>query len=232
VGGAGRASRHAVIRAVFFDLDGTLYDRDRAIQNALEEQFDAFRESLNGLSRSTFVDRLLELDGHGHTNQGRIYEEAALEWNLDDTIARELGRDYRSRYHRHCRLADDTLSTFQALRQSGRILGLITNGPVVWQEKTLNGLGLDGRFDVVLISEREGVRKPHRAIFARALELSGVRSDEAVFVGDHPDADVAGGRAAGLISIWKRVPYWEMTIEGVPIVDSLHEIVPIVLGGI
>jgi hypothetical protein len=28
------------------------------------------------------------------------------------------------------------------------------------------------------------------------------------------------------------VPYWEMTIEGVPIVDSLHEIVPIVLGGI
>jgi FMN phosphatase YigB (HAD superfamily) len=35
-----------MIRAVFFDLDGTLYDRDAAILRMADEQFEAFREEL------------------------------------------------------------------------------------------------------------------------------------------------------------------------------------------
>jgi putative hydrolase of the HAD superfamily len=217
-----------MVRAVFFDLDGTLYDRDLAIRSTLVEQFSHFRDSLNGISRSAFVDRLLELDAHGHANQGRIYDQAAREWQLDVHFAKELGRHFRSHYHRHCRLAGDALSTLQALRQGGKILGVITNGPVQLQEKTLSCLGLDRCFDLVVISEREGVRKPDPAIFARALERSGVRSGEAVYVGDHPEVDVAGACTAGLIAIWKRVPYWEMTIEGVPVVERLSEVLPIV----
>jgi putative hydrolase of the HAD superfamily len=217
----------AVVRAVFFDLDGTLYDRDRSMRLVLDEQFETFRDSLNGISRSTFVDRLLELDAHGHANQGHIYEQAALEWQLDAHLAGEMGRHFRGHYHRHCQLADDAWPTIKALRHAGKILGVITNGPVELQEKTLSCLGLDNAFDAVLISEREGVRKPHPTIFTRALDRIGVRPVEAAYVGDHPEVDVAGSRAAGLLSIWKRVPYWEMRIEGVPVVDCLEEILPI-----
>ena len=81
-------------------------------------------------------------------------------------------------------------------------------------------------FDVVLISEAEGVRKPDRAIFARALERCGVAPADAIFVGDHPEVDVAGARAAGMVPVWKRVPYWKMAFEDVLIVDTLSEILP------
>ena len=55
-----------------------------------------------------------------------------------------------------------------------------------------------------LISDAEGVSKPKRQIFDRALERLNVTPAHAVFVGDHPEVDVAGVRAAGMRAIWHR----------------------------
>jgi len=92
-------------------------------------------------------------------------------------------------------------------------------------------LGLEPFLDAVLISEAEGVRKPDPTIFKMAAERCGVNPWESAFVGDHPDVDVMGAGAAGLISIWKRVPYWQLGIENVQAVGNLSEILPICLAG-
>jgi FMN phosphatase YigB (HAD superfamily) len=65
--------------------------------------------------------------------------------------------------------------------------------------------------------------------FTLARERCEVDASEAVFVGDHPQADVAGARAAGLIAVWKRVPYWQMPFQDVLVVDHLSEILPLCL---
>ena len=62
--------------------------------------------------------------------------------------------------------------------------------------------------DVVLISEREGVRKPDREIFARALRRLELQADESWYVGDHPDVDIRGAADAGLAAVWRLTPYW------------------------
>jgi HAD superfamily hydrolase (TIGR01450 family) len=46
------------------------------------------------------------------------------------------------------------------------------------------------------------VGKPHRPIFEIALERMGCRPDEAAMVGDSLETDVAGGRGAGMFTIW------------------------------
>ena len=97
------------------------------------------------------------------------------------------------------------------------------------QSAKLNALGLSAFFDVVLISEAEGLKKPDRRLFQRALDQCGVDASETVFVGDHPEVDVAGARAAGLVAVWKRVPYWEMTVDDVLTVDRLTELLPVCL---
>jgi putative hydrolase of the HAD superfamily len=71
------------------------------------------------------------------------------------------------------------------------------------QQAKLSALALASAFDAVLISEAEGLSKPDPAIFHRALERLGVAPGHAVFVGDHPDFDVAGARAAGLRAVWR-----------------------------
>jgi len=46
------------------------------------------------------------------------------------------------------------------------------------------------------------VGKPHRPIFEMALERLGCRPPEAAMVGDSLATDVAGGRAAGMFTVW------------------------------
>ncbi len=127
------------------------------------------------------------------------------------------------------RLPDDTRTTLQTLQEHGKKLGLITNGSVARQRQKLEFLGISSVFDTVLISESEGVRKPELEIFHRALERCGVEPGEALFVGDHPEVDVAGARRAGLVAVWKFVPYWTLTTDKVPTVHRLNEILPICL---
>lgn len=55
--------------------------------------------------------------------------------------------------------------------------------------------------DGVVTSAEVGAAKPDARIFRRALELAGVDADQAVHVGDSPDNDVTGARAAGLRAV-------------------------------
>jgi putative hydrolase of the HAD superfamily len=146
---------------------------------------------------------------------------------VDAGLAGELEADFWDCYCRHCLRPDDTVATLEALRAGGKKLAVVTNGPVEWQSRKLSTLGLAGYFDEVLISEAEGISKPDPRIFARALERCGVAPHEAMFVGDHPELDIAGARAAGMRTAWKRVPYWPMTFDDVLVVDRLSEIVPL-----
>ena len=58
--------------------------------------------------------------------------------------------------------------------------------------------GVADRFDVVVTSSEHGIRKPSPAIFRHALELSGGRPEQSLFVGDSYDADYCGARGAGM----------------------------------
>jgi putative hydrolase of the HAD superfamily len=65
----------------------------------------------------------------------------------------------------------------------------------------LDRTGLSALVDGIVISAEVGVAKPDPAIFQRALAVAGARADEALHVGDTPEADVAGALAAGLRAV-------------------------------
>ena len=67
-------------RAVFFDLDGTLFDRDLAVRSLSETQYVAFERKLTDVSRELFVSRLLELDAHGAGDKEMVYRRLILEF--------------------------------------------------------------------------------------------------------------------------------------------------------
>lgn len=95
------------------------------------------------------------------------------------------------------RLFPDAFPTLKALEKKGYILGIISN----WDSRLHRiciGLGLTRYVDFVLASAVEGVGKPQRAIFKRALTLAGVSAGEALHVGDSQKDDLRGARGAGL----------------------------------
>ena len=130
-------------------------------------------------------------------------------------------------YPNHCHPPEDCFSTLGALREDGIKLGIITNGPVSWQMRKIEKTGVASFFNAILISDAEGIQKPDPRIFQRAMERCGVASQESMFVGDHPEADIAGARNAGLLPVWKRKDYWEVP-DDVRRIDELSEILPLV----
>jgi putative hydrolase of the HAD superfamily len=64
--------------------------------------------------------------------------------------------------------------------------------------RVLERCGLDGLLDGTVTSAATGSRKPDAGIFRAALELARSKPDEALHVGDTPEEDVAGARAAGI----------------------------------
>ncbi len=211
-------------RAVLFDLDGTLYDRDAVVAAVTREQVDVFGDRFGAVDRDGLVSRLLVLDDHGYARRADVYRALLSGMDVDARLAADLEAHFWDCYCRRCVCPDDTVLTLQALRAAGRRLAVVTNGPIDWQTRKLRALGLPGYFDEVVISEREGVAKPDPRIFQRTLERLDVAAGDALFVGDHPDIDVAGARDAGLAAVWKRVPYWTMVRADVRVVDRLSEI--------
>ena len=61
--------------------------------------------------------------------------------------------------------------------------------------------GFRHHFDVVLSSEAAGSCKPEPEMFVRALAALGVEPDDAVFVGDMPDLDIAGAKRVGMRTV-------------------------------
>jgi len=220
-----------MIKAVLFDLDGTLYDRDALAEILFEQQYRTFAAELRGVSRERFLRDVHEMDEHGHGEKEQGYVRLVREWQLDETLAPRLFDHFFATYASLCVPSDDSASTLRALRERGLKLGVITNGPSALQRRKLAALALDRSFDTILVSGEEGVRKPDAEIFRRALARLEVEAHEAMFVGDHPVADVEGSHRAGLLAVWMFVPYWPPPdVPDPPVIDSLHEILPIVDG--
>lgn len=83
------------------------------------------------------------------------------------------------------------------LRGLGLRLGVVSNSDGTLRE-TLERVGLDRDFEVIVDSGLVGLEKPDPRIFAPALEALGSAPASSLYVGDLYAVDVVGARAAGL----------------------------------
>ena len=214
------------INAVLFDLDDTLYDREELVRRVVTDQYEVFSEDLRTVPKDEFVARVIQLDDHGYADKRALYTTVVTAWGVPPDLIERLAQNFWTSYDEKCCLPDDTRITLQTLRLNGMKLGVITNGGAERQRRKLDSLGISSWFDVIVISEAEGVRKPDVEIFHRALNRCGIPPSETIFVGDHPETDIGGALRAGLHAVWKVTPYWTC-VHDVPFIRQLSEILPL-----
>lgn len=76
-------------------------------------------------------------------------------------------------------------------------LSVISNANGTVREK-LRRVGLLGFFETVIDSGEEGIEKPDPRIFHAAVQRTGAKMEQSLYIGDMYHIDVAGARAAGM----------------------------------
>lgn len=216
-----------MIKAVIFDLDGTLLDRDRSLAAFVEAQYERLAETMQHIPKDLFIERFIALDAKGYVWKDRVYQQLIEEFRITGVDWQTLLEDYVMNFKYHCVPFADLARMLEDLSSQSLRLGMITNGRGQFQLNNIQALGIEEHFDEILISEWEGMAKPDPAIFHKALTSLGVLPEEAVYVGDHPKNDIQAAKAAGLKAIWKKDEHWScLGANGE--VDGLNEVVGVI----
>ncbi|MBT2659608.1 HAD family hydrolase [Bacillus sp. ISL-45] len=218
------------MEAVFFDFDGTLLDREASLVKFIEEQYERFKPELNKVDKQLYIKRFIELDARGYVWKDKVYSKLLIEMNIAGVTWQELLEDYITNFKHYCTGFQNLHDVLGELKQMGLKMGMISNGKTHFQMANIKALGIEGYFDTILISEAEGLRKPDSRIFQKGLDVLAVSASRSIFVGDHPENDVAASKRVGMMGIWKRDDYW-YSAEADYTIEDLSELLKIVPKG-
>ncbi|SDL93944.1 HAD family hydrolase [Sediminibacillus halophilus] len=193
-----------MIQAVLFDLDGTMLDRERSIRLFIQGQYDRMEDYLRHADKEEFIEAFMKLDAGGYVWKDKVYQQLVNEFSIKSVSWQELLDDYISQFRHSCIPFPNLVSVLETLKNKRLKLGVITNGRYPFQLDTIKALGVERFFDLLLISEKEGIRKPDPAIFHRASKQLNVPLEKCLFVGDHPKKDIAAAGNTGMVTVWKK----------------------------
>lgn len=211
-----------MIKAVLFDLDGTLLDRDQSLQLFVNDQYERLNAFLSHIPKEKYVSRFIQLDKRGYVWKDKVYQQLIDEFNITALPWEVLLQDYLNEFKHHCVGFPHIHKILEELKENGFTLGLITNGYGQFQMDNINALQIKKYFDVILVSEWEGIKKPDPQIFINALHKLDVAPSESVFIGDHPENDVKAAQNVGLKGIWKKDKGWNDVQADAVIKDLLE----------
>jgi pyrophosphatase PpaX len=177
--------------AVLFDLDGTLIDTIELIVSSARHAFDGWPGAAP--SDADWIR------GIGTPLIDQLRSFAAT----DDEVALLLER-YRAYQHIHhdrlTRCYDDVPSVIARLADCGYPLAIVTSKASSIAKRSLEWVGLDRYFPVVVGFDETVRHKPEPDPVFAALDRLGATADRAAFVGDSPH-DIHAGNAAGVVTV-------------------------------
>jgi putative hydrolase of the HAD superfamily len=186
------------VAGVLVDLDDTLFPQSAWLAGAWRA---VAATAAPAVEPHRFEAALVAVASEG-TDRGRVIDRA-LERLDDDTTAVDvtaLVAVFRAHRAADLDCYPGTRDALRALRQHVPV-ALVTDGDPGIQRGKIVALGLDDAFDAIVCSDELGraFRKPDPAPFVAALDAIGVAPGAGIMIGDRPDKDVAGARAAGML---------------------------------
>jgi len=208
-----------IIRAVLFDLGGTLmYSRD-AWEPILDRGYTALADSLCSdgfnLDRADLpktvryhLDRYFARRDEDlfETTYSTVLRDLLAESGYPDADEKAIRRAldvFYSHTQPNWLLEEDALLALRTLEAGGYHIGMISNaGDNQDVFQLVDRFKIEPFFDFILTSAACSYRKPHPRIFELAMTHWNIPAHEIAMVGDSLEADIRGARGLGIFSVW------------------------------
>jgi putative hydrolase of the HAD superfamily len=209
---------------IIFDLDDTLYPRERFVRSGLAAVAHHAERQLAIPAMRAFTT-MLKASAEA---PGTEFQSLCQTFGLRQAIVPELLQVFRT--HRpELWLSAIATDTLHELRASGCRLAVLTNGLPHVQAAKVHALGLPPLVDhVIYAAEYAEQGKPHRDTFEEAVRRLGLPAHGCVMVGDDETCDIRGGRDAGLRTIRLRRTDGEVATCADAVIDSLAQVPSVV----
>jgi len=197
-----RAVDIALPDAVIFDNDGLLLDTESVWTRAEEDLFERRGHEF------TPADKL-ELVGSSAAIAGGILERRLGEPGRAGELIEELNELVVAELERGVEAMVGARELLAALGERGTPLALVSNSPIVFVRRSLQIVGLEDSFDVILSAHEVGAPKPAPDPYLEACRRLGIEPGPTVFALEDSPSGVAAAVAAGL------------TVIGIPSIEGL-----------
>ncbi len=202
------------MKAVYFDIDDTIYDYTSANEIAVEAVKEYCEEKL-GISAGDYDDLIRQAEQMANRRIGtacaaihnRVIRFQCMLEMLNKPVfphATELFWLYWNTLIRAAKREEGLLELIKELKEKGIYIGFCTNMTAEIQYRKLEKLELGMWLDGIVTSEETGTEKPDAKLFLLCAQKAGVKPEECAFIGDCFEHDLEGACAVGMHGIWYR----------------------------
>ena len=217
-----------MVKAIIFDFDGTLSNRQANAYNLFKDYFKPFFKDLSEMEYEAVLQDLLTDDCNGTINvKYRMapfinkYSKYFSENDFD-----KFNEFYYEYMWKYCELKPETIDVLKKLKGKYK-LAILSNGQSKSQHDKISHCNIDEYFDEIIVSGDYGINKPDPKIFEIMASKLGVKLEECVFVGDVFSSDIIGAIRSNMIPIWIEPNYERPSSYKGLRIRKLEELLPV-----
>ena len=182
------------LKAVLFDLDGTLLDTGPEFFNIANQMLE--QRGIAALDYAEFRETVSD-GARGMVKKAFRIDEADAQF---EPLRQQFLALYAQQLATRSELFAGMGDVLDYVESHGMVWGIVTNKPNAYAEPLLRALGLLERCAVLVCPDHVRERKPQPEALYLACDKIGCAIDEAIYLGDHR-RDIESARNAGMTSV-------------------------------
>lgn len=193
-----------MIKAVVFDFDGTLSNRQKNAYETFRPYLRQFFGDIDDLEYEAILQDMMIFDCNGSTAIKNRVPAFLSKYKMPEDFLEKFTDYYCYHMPDYSVLKPETIEVLEKLKADGYKLGIITDGESRQQHTKIDNVDIEKYFDSVIVSGdlENGIKKPSKEIFDIMAKNLGLKNEECMFVGDVFSSDIIGAIHGGFVPVW------------------------------
>ena len=217
-----------MIKAIIFDFDGTLSNRQDNAYYLFKDRLKPYFKDLDEIEYEAVLQDFLTYDCNGTIKvEHRVIPFVdKYKKYLPEDFLEEFKPFYYDYMWKYTVLKEETIGVLEALHGNYK-LAVLSNGDSKSQHDKIDACNISKYFDEVLVTGDFGIHKPNKEAFEYVANKLNVKCEECVFVGDVFSSDILGAIKANMHPVWILTDYERATDYKGIIIHNLKELLEV-----